>query len=98
MQIADGTVVNSSPQTVLRACICFDFAKFSANVFSHAVFRFAPDSLLPQTTVSYHNFLGTSNPTSMFFYPTTAFELSRLISETPSKFSAGWDGIFIFLF
>ena len=29
----------------------------------------------------------------MFFYPTTTFELSRLISETPSKFSAGWDGI-----
>ena len=29
----------------------------------------------------------------MFFYPTITFELSRLISETPSKFSAGWDGI-----
>ena len=29
----------------------------------------------------------------MFFYPTTTFELSRLISETPLKFSAGWDGI-----
>ena len=29
----------------------------------------------------------------MFFYPTTTFELFRLISETPSKLSAGWDGI-----
>ena len=29
----------------------------------------------------------------MFFYPTTTFELSRIISETPSKFSAGWDSI-----
>ena len=29
----------------------------------------------------------------MFFYPSTTFELSRLISETPSEFSAGWDGI-----
>ena len=29
----------------------------------------------------------------MFFYPTTTFKLSRLISETPSKFSPGWDGI-----
>ena len=48
---------------------------------------------LPQTTVSHQNFFGTSNPTSMFFYPTTTFELSRLISETPSKFSVGWDGI-----
>ena len=48
---------------------------------------------LPQTTVSHHNFFGTSNPTSIFFYPTTTFKLSRLISETPSKFSAGWDGI-----
>ena len=48
---------------------------------------------LPQTTVNHHNFFGTSNLTSMFFYPTTTFKLSRLISETPSKFSAGWDGI-----
>ena len=48
---------------------------------------------LPQTTASHHKCLGTSNPTSMFFYPTTTFELFRLISETPSKFSAGWDGI-----
>ena len=48
---------------------------------------------LLQTTVSHHNFFGMSNPTSMFFYPTTTFELSRLISETSSKFSAGWDNI-----
>ena len=66
-----------------------------ANIFNDC-FTNTPQLLLknlPQTTVSYHDFLGTSNPTSMFFYPTTAFELSRLISETPSKFSAGWDGI-----
>ena len=27
-------VANSSPQNCFRACICFNFAKFSANVFS----------------------------------------------------------------
>ena len=66
-----------------------------ANIFNDC-FTNTPKLLLknlPQTTVSYHNFLDTSNPTSMFFYPTTTFELSRLLSETPSKFSAGWDGI-----
>ena len=35
----DDIVANSLPRTVFRACICFDFAKFSANVFSHVVFR-----------------------------------------------------------
>ena len=37
--LAERDVANSSPQTVVRACICFDIAKFSANVLSHVIFR-----------------------------------------------------------
>ena len=64
-----------------------------ANIFNNC-FTNTPQLLLknlPQTTVSHRNFFGTSNPTSMFFYLTTTFELFRLISETPSKLSAGWE-------
>ena len=37
-------VANLSPQIVFCACICLDFAKLTASVFLHAVFRFATDS------------------------------------------------------
>ena len=29
----------------------------------------------------------------MFFFPTSTFKISLIISKTPAKFSAGWDGI-----
>ena len=50
-------------------------------------------SQLPPSTTKYQDYLYTSNPSSMFFYPTCPQEIKRIISTLVPKLSAGWDGI-----
>ena len=50
-------------------------------------------SQLPPSTTKYQDYLYTSNPSSMFFYPTCPEEIKRIISTLVPKLSAGWDGI-----
>ena len=50
-------------------------------------------SQLPASAASYQDSLGSSNPSSMFFYPTCPQEIKRIISTLKPKLSSGWDGI-----
>ena len=55
-------------------------------------------SQLPASAANYQDYLGSSNPSSMFFYPTCPQEIKRIISTLQSKLSSGWDGIPSFIF
>ena len=48
---------------------------------------------LPPAYTHYSDYLNSANPSSMFFFPTSPSEISLIISQFTSKFSAGWDGI-----
>ena len=50
-------------------------------------------SQLPASAANYQDYLGSSNPSSMFFYPTCPQEIKRIISTLKPKLSSGWDGI-----
>ena len=50
-------------------------------------------SQLPASAANYQDYLGSSNPSSMFFYPTCPQEIKRFISTLKSKLSSGCDGI-----
>ena len=55
-------------------------------------------SQLPASAANYQDYLGSSYPSSMFFYPTCPQEIKRIISTLKPKLSSGWDGIFFYLF
>ena len=48
---------------------------------------------LPSSGTDFSNYLKSANPSSMFFFPTSNFEISLIISQIRAKLSAGWDGI-----
>ena len=78
-------VANSSPQTVFRKCICFDFAKFSANVFSHAVFRFVTGSTCSVHVLAAKRFLLPWQPLCYNFAFLVVFCSLYRLSVVPSK-------------
>ena len=66
-----------------------------ANTFNDH-FLHTPNKLLqklPPSSSKFNDYLYPPNPSSMFFFPTSTFEISLIISKTPTKFSAAWDGI-----
>ena len=48
---------------------------------------------LPRTPIHFSDYLNSANPSSMFFFPTTTFEVKSIIFQTASKRSTSWDGI-----
>ena len=50
-------------------------------------------SQLSASAANYQDYLGSSNPSSMFFYPTCPQEIKKIISTSKPKLSSGWDGI-----
>ena len=63
------------------------FNDYFSNILSSLV------KLLPSASTKFSDYLNSANPSSMFFFPTTPYEISLIISKTISKFSAGWDNI-----
>ena len=63
------------------------FNDYFSNISSSLV------KLLPSASTKFSDYLNSANPSSMFFFPTTPYEISLIISKTISKFSAGWDNI-----
>ena len=63
------------------------FNDYFSNISSSLV------KLLPSANTKFSDYLNSPNPSSMFFFPTTPYEISLIISKTISKFSAGWDNI-----
>ena len=67
--------------------------KQAANIFND-YFSSIPSKLvqkLPQTTASFRQYLTSSNPSSLFLYPTSPQEIKSIIGNIKPKFSAGWD-------
>ena len=54
-------------------------------------------SQLPASAANHQDYLGSSNSSSMFFYPTCPQEIKRVISTLKPKLSSGWDGIPLFI-
>ena len=54
-------------------------------------------SQLSASAANYQDYLGSSNPSSMLFYPTCPQEIKRIISILKPKLSSGWDGILSFI-
>ena len=48
---------------------------------------------LPPATHCFSDYLLSPNSSSMFFFPTTTFEVKNIICQTASKHSTSWDGI-----
>ena len=67
------------------------FNDYFSNISSSLV------KLLPSASTKFSDYLNSANLSSMFFFPTTPYEISLIISKTISKFSAGWDNIPLFV-
>ena len=65
------------------------------NIFNDHVFNILTFSvkLLPSASTKFYDYLNSANPSSIFFFPTTPYEILLIISKIISKFSAAWDNI-----
>ena len=66
---------------------------FIANGFNDHFSNIAVDLVnqLPKSSQHFKEYLTAANPSSIFLYPTSPFEVKQRINETSPKFSAGWD-------
>ena len=67
--------------------------KFIANGFNDHFSNIAVDLVnqLPKSSQHFKEYLTAANPSSIFLYPTSPFEVKQHINETSPKCSAGWD-------
>ena len=77
-------VANSSPQIVFLANICFDFAKFAANVFSYVVFLSLQTRLAAPFRSLHNVHVLPSQPSCNNFAFFTIFFMYRLSVVTPN--------------
>ena len=66
-----------------------------SNIFHDYFFNISPSlvKLLPSASTKFFDYLNSANPSSMFFFPTTSYKISLIISKTVSKFSVVWINI-----
>ena len=66
---------------------------FMANGFNDYFSNIAVDLVnqLPKSSQHFKECLTATNPSSIFLYPTSPFEIKQHINETSPKFSASWD-------
>ena len=66
---------------------------FIANGFNDHFSYIAVDLVnqLLKSSQHFKEYLTSANPSSIFLYPTSPFEVKQHINETSPKFSAGWD-------
>ena len=66
---------------------------FIANGFNDHFSNIAVDLVtqLPKSSPHFKEYLTSANPSSIFLYPTSPFEVKQHINETSPKFRAGWD-------
>ena len=66
-----------------------------ANKFNDYFFNVAINLVnrLPKRRLPFREYLAPSNPSSIFLYPTTPFEIKQIINNSSSKTSASWDEI-----
>ena len=66
-----------------------------ANGFNNHFSNIAIDLVnqLPKSSQHFEDYLTSSNPSSIFFYPTSPFEVKQHINKITPKYSAGWDEI-----
>ena len=48
---------------------------------------------LPKLRLPFQEYLASSNPSSIFFYPTTPYKIKQIINNSSPKTSASWDEI-----
>ena len=48
---------------------------------------------LPKPSIPFHEYLAPANPSSIFFYPISPYEVKQSINKTSPKHSSCWDGI-----
>ena len=48
---------------------------------------------LPKPSIPFQEYLAPANPSSIFFYPTSPYEVKQIINKTSPKHSSCWDEI-----
>ena len=67
--------------------IANEFNDFFSNIAINLV------NQLPKPSIPFQEYLAPANPSSIFFYPTSPYEVKQIINKTSPKHSSCWDEI-----